>query len=81
MKASERLLKLDKHLDVWKFADSDDVGVSYERCDVKEYGALIGAFGRGKDFEEACENYIDKISGKTLVFDADTDYRKEVTVL
>lgn len=82
MKASERLLKLEwRRLEVWNFIDSEDVGVSYQDCEVKEGYALVGIFGRGKNFEEACEDYLRQITGKTLVFSASTKSRKEVSVL
>jgi hypothetical protein len=42
---------------------------------------LEGTYGEGITFELACEDYLKKISGKTLVFDSGTDHRKEVTVL
>lgn len=81
MRASDRLLNLEFHrLVVWR-TNKKDVCVALERCDVKDGMVLVGVFGEGLTFEEACEDYLRQISGKTLVFDAYTDKRKEVIVL
>lgn len=80
-RASDRLLALKGHeLEVWK-DDSNYICVAYKSCEVKNGAFLIYEPGRGSTFEEACEDYLQKISGKTLVFDACTASRKEVTVL
>ena len=79
MKASDRLLKLDSHhLDVSMAADK--IRVQYQDADVLEPPMRVSTFGRGDSFEEACEDYLNKISGKTLVFGYG-ETRKEVTVL
>ena len=54
--------------------------VHYKNGYIKDGGLLVGTFGSGSTFEEACEDYIDKICGKTLLFDH-PQRRKEVTVL
>lgn len=78
---SQRLLSLQGHpLKVWK-TDENNIHVEYYDCDVKGYGVLIGESGCGNTFEEACQDYINKISGKTLVFNACTKSREEVKVL
>lgn len=81
-KSSDILLSLsNRELKVWKVHDNT-VCVNYEHCEVSDGMFLIGTFGRGHDFESACDDYLSKIRGKTLVFDANWgDKRKEVTVL
>lgn len=77
--ASKLLLTMEsEHLEVWNVGA--DVCVCYANCEVKDGAFLIGEFGIGKNFEEACEDYLAKIRGKTLVFHACTSRRKEVTV-
>lgn len=81
MEAYKRLLRLDMaDLIVWEIP-SCEIAVSYQNCYVKGDGVLIGTFGTGCTFEVACEDYLNKISGKTLVFDSLTTDRKEVKVL
>ena len=81
MKASYILLSLEgKRLVIWKI-EKNIICVRYEDCEVKGDGVLIGEFGRGSDFELACQDYLAKIRGKTLVFNAYGTTRKEVTVL
>lgn len=81
MRASDRLLNLEFHrLEVWR-TNKKDVCVAFQRCEVKDRAVLASVFGEGLTFEEACEDYLLQISGKTLVFDACTDKRKEVIVL
>lgn len=80
MTAFERLLNTGMHLDVfrWKNEKDSGIGVHFVRAEIKERGFLAGEFGKGQTIEEACEDYIKIISGKTLVFNAFTDYSKEV---
>ena len=78
--AQEILLRLGKHLDVWSFQDGE-VGVSYENCELKDGMFLRGAYGTGRTFQEACEDYLTQIRGKTLVFRAYTSKREEIRVL
>ena len=80
MKASEKLLNLDKRMIVDKNVHAK-VYVNYENCNVKDDCFLIGVFGTGRDFEEACEDYLNQISGKTIVFNAESSKREEVKVL
>lgn len=40
---------------------------SFEHCEVKGDGVLIGEFGNGETPEEAMENYAKRISNKRLV--------------
>lgn len=80
MKSSEILLALEHaRLLVWTLSDNTYC-VKYEWADVKDGIALLGTFGRGTDFESACEDYLSKIRGKTLVFNY-FGKEKEVTVL
>ena len=79
MKASERLLNTEYSLVVFKMVNGK-IGVHFENCEVKDGCFLIGAFGRGNTFEEACENYLEQIQGKTLVFNIYGN-RKEVVLI
>lgn len=83
MKASDLLLSLESgHLEVWRFQNqSGRIGVSYKNAEVKEGSFLRGTFGSGKTFDEACEDYLNQIRGKTLVFNAYSDMRREVKIL
>lgn len=79
MKASERLLRTENYLTVFKMINGK-IGVHFENCEVKDGCFLIGTFGRGNTFEEACENYLEQIQGKTLVFNIYGN-RKEVVLI
>lgn len=75
-----RLLQLgDTRLIVW--IEGGDVCVAYENCEVKDGIFSKSVFGRGCYFSAACEDYARKISGKKLIFNAESKNRKEVTVL
>lgn len=80
MSAFERLINTGYHLDVFKWENGTEtgIGVSFDHAEVKKGTFLVGTFGSGQTFEEACEDYIRQISGKTLVFHEYTDHRKEV---
>lgn len=81
MRASDRLLNFEFHrLEVWR-TNKNDVCVAFQKCEVKDCAVFASVFGEGLTFEEACEDYLRKISGKTLVFYSCTGKRKEVIVL
>lgn len=81
MTASQRLLKLEgTRLIAWTVPNGK-IAVSFENCEIKNGMFLVADFGTGEMLESACENYLEKIQGKTLVFDACTSARKEVRVL
>jgi hypothetical protein len=82
MKSSDILLSLGEPLTVSRDINGK-VCVHYDGGYIKDECFLIGTTGRGEDFESACDDYLAKIRGKTLVI-----YRssvglgkKEVTVL
>lgn len=80
MKSSEVLLSLDdEHLEVFK--NRLGVCVKYKGTEVKDGMFLISEYGIGADFESACDDYLNKIRGKKLVFNAHSNNRKEIMVL
>ena len=56
---------------------SNRFSAQFERCETRENGCLRGEYGNGKTATEAINNYSDAIAGKTLVFNAMTDKRRE----
>ena len=52
----------------------------FNHCEVKGEGVLIGTYGNGTTPQEAIQAYVDQICGKTVVFEAGTDRRREFTV-
>ncbi len=80
MNAQDILLSLGKMLEVWKVPDGQ-VAVSYQNCDVKDGIFLIGCFGAGNTFEQACGDYLRQLHGKMLVFNACSSNREEIRVL
>lgn len=79
MSAVDILLSLEEYLEVLK-TYSGEVSVSYKDCYVKDGIFLNAEYGVGNSFYTACEDYLNKIHGKTLVFDHIGE-RKEVRVL
>ena len=81
MKSSDILLALDgERLEVSKNS-SGGINVRYQNAEVKDGMFLILDLGRGRNFEEACDDYLSKIRGKKLVFNARTEDRREIMVL
>lgn len=64
-------------LDVWK-SPNGEIAVLYQHCEIKDGDFLRTVYGKGKTFAEACENYLEQLRGKTLVFYAYSKYRKEI---
>lgn len=64
-------------LEVWKTSNKE-IAVSYRHCEIKEGDFLNTVYGKGQTFAEACENYLERLRGKTLVFYAYSKYRKEI---
>jgi hypothetical protein len=81
MLAYRHLLKLEGiTLEVWRV--DDEFRVRYANCYVKDGIFLRRVYGAHNTFEDACIDYIEKINGKTLIFNARSKKkRKEVTVL
>ncbi len=80
MSAIDILLSLDKSLEVWKTPDGG-IAVSYQNCDIKDGTFLISKCGTGDTFLHACEDYLNKLHGKTLVFNASSKNREAIRVL
>ena len=55
--------------------------VAFEHCDVKDGFFLAGEYGVGNTVAEAVDDYVRKISGKKLVFNAGTKHRTEATFI
>ena len=52
---------------------NDNFVVRMAKCDVYNNPGALGVCGRGKTVEQAAKDYIQQISGKTLVFNYDTE--------
>ena len=52
---------------------NDNFVVCMAKCDVYNNPGALGVCGRGKTIEQATKDYIQQISGKTLVFNYDTE--------
>lgn len=79
MKAYERLLNLSAHrLEV--FRAEHQIAVMFSGSDISDGVVRKGIFGTGVTFEDACEDYLNKISGKKLIFGFG-DNREEINVL
>lgn len=80
MNSIDRLLKLDI-APLHVYASRQYIHVKYAGSEVIKGMFLTTEFGEGLDFQSACDDYLNKISGKTLVFNAYCENRKEVNVL
>lgn len=85
-KAYMKLLNLGYELVVWKaqhmgrVVEKGSICVMIRDLKVKiESGTLVEEFGKGFTFEAACEDYLNRIQGRLLVFDDGSD--KEITIL
>lgn len=52
---------------------NDNFVVWIDKCSIYTNPGSLGAAGRGKTVEQATKDYIQKISGKTLVFNYGTE--------
>ena len=55
--------------------------VTFSDSWVKDGDFLIGEYGTGSTFEDACYDYINKISGKNLVFNPAGEREKRICVI
>lgn len=78
--AEEVLFSLDKWLET-KRISTEEIAVTFQGSWVKDGLFLSGTSGRGKTFSEACEDYLKKIRGKTLVFNPNRDCEEKIIVL
>lgn len=80
MKSSEILLSLGgERLEVFK--NKYGIHVMYKNAEISDGCFLVGAYGTGLDFESACDDYLAKIRGQKLVFNACSESRHEVIVI
>jgi len=69
-------------LEVWKCLNgAGDVCLKYMGAEVKEGAILKSVYGKGANINFALQDYYRKIKGKTLVFNAMSESRKEVIVI
>jgi hypothetical protein len=61
--------------------DSTRFYCDISHVEVKGNGVLISLCGNGPTPDDAMENYLGKITGTTLVYNATSENRKEVTVI
>lgn len=82
MKASERLINAEFSLKVFRLYNEKkaSICVCFYNCEIKDGYFLKTSFGIGDTFEDACEDYLAQIQGKTLVFDAYGN-RREVEII
>ena len=80
MDSITKLLNMNEHLEVWRL-QTGELALSFKNAEVKNGDFLIGEFGVGNTIYEAADSYIEKISGKRLVFNAATKARYEVLVI
>lgn len=52
----------------------------FEFCEVKDGVMLVGEYGNGKNPTQAIDDYLKRILGKTIVFNAMADSRREFNV-
>jgi hypothetical protein len=63
------VITYDPYLRIWR--------VNIQHADIKDGGWLVNMWGSGKTIRRAIEKYIDNISGRVMVTNANTDIRKE----
>lgn len=56
----------------------DKYYAQFESCDVKGDGVLSSMFGNGQTMDQALKDYCSEISCVTLVFNANSENRKEI---
>lgn len=76
-RAQNILRSIGKELKGWVTSDGK-VAVCYKNCEVKDGDFLISTNGIGNTFEKACQDYLERMQGKCLVFNAYAENREEI---
>ena len=72
---------IDKEIIIIRYANQNNrFSACFENSEIKEGNILSSVYGNGNSPESAILDYIPKISGKKLVFDAYGSCRKEFVV-
>ena len=72
---------INADLEIRRYSNQKERWVAqFDRCEVKDGCMLCGTYGEGRTPEEAINNYLDKIKGKVLVFNAFAKDRVEYTM-
>lgn len=76
------LLSYGRHLDIVQNVFCKDKGiiVHFEDCRIKNGEDFVYTYGEGATLWESCQDYLKKISGKTLVFNFNYGKREEITM-
>jgi hypothetical protein len=70
--------EINKELIITRYAQQNGRFVAdFEYAEVKDDGMLVSIYGEGQSPIEALNDYVDQISGKTIVFDAAGNKRQE----
>ena len=76
----EDLLKItNEPIKVWK-RDNGTVCVKYEHGEILDGDFLRSTFGCGRNFEEACTDYLLEIMDNTMIFNARSSNPKTVVI-
>ena len=81
MKSSDILLSIGGGHRLEVFKVENFIAVLYEGAEIKDGLVLATRYGTGLDFESACDDYLSKIRGKRLVFNACKENRHELICL
>ena len=72
---------IGKNIEIIRFANQKGRTIArFERSEIKKNSMLYSEYGEGKTVNEAMKNYVDKIKGKTIVFNSMSDDRIEYNV-
>jgi hypothetical protein len=70
--------EINKELIITRYAQQNGRFVAdFEYAEIKDDGMLVSIYGEGQSPTEALNDYVDQISGRTLVFDAVGNERQE----
>lgn len=73
---------IDQQLNITRYSNQNNRwSASFNAGEVKEGPMLVGEYGNGHNSDEAIEDYLTKIRGKRVVFNAMSDkYRCEYVI-
>lgn len=80
MKLNDYCDAINAEMHLTRYANQNRWCAKFDRCEVATQGCLESVHGNGLTPEAAMTDYIQRISGKRIVFNAMTAQRREFTV-
>lgn len=80
MTITEYADSLNVDIEIIYYHNQNRYSAAFKGAEISDSGCLIGAYGNGSTPNDALKDYVDRIKGKSIVFNAYSDRRRTYEV-